>query len=53
MRKAFLANVDDIYKMADEYSEEHGFTITVKETSARGYYLSIPLKSLMEPHGIL
>ena len=46
LRKAFLANVDDIYKLADEYSEECGFTITVKETSARGYYLSIPLKSL-------
>ncbi len=43
LRKAFLANVDDIYKLADEYAETHGFTVVVKETAARGYYLSIPV----------
>ena len=43
LRKAFLANVDDIYKLADEYAETHGFTVVVKETTARGYYLSIPV----------
>jgi DNA mismatch repair protein MSH4 len=42
MRKALLANIDDIYKLADEYAEKFGFTVTVKETTARGYYLSIP-----------
>ena len=46
LRKAFLANVDDIYKLADEYAETHGFTVTVKETTARGYYLSIPVNSM-------
>eukprot|EP00554_Chaetoceros_debilis_P011522 CAMPEP_0194105350 /NCGR_PEP_ID=MMETSP0150-20130528/5553_1 /TAXON_ID=122233 /ORGANISM="Chaetoceros debilis, Strain MM31A-1" /LENGTH=1464 /DNA_ID=CAMNT_0038793161 /DNA_START=358 /DNA_END=4752 /DNA_ORIENTATION=+ len=46
LRKAFLANVDDIYKLADEYAESNGFAVTVKETTARGYYLSIPVKSV-------
>lgn len=41
-RKAFLANVDDIYRLADEYAEQYGFTVAVKETTARGYFLSIP-----------
>ena len=36
LRKAFLANVDDIYRLADEYAEKFGFTVTVKETTARG-----------------
>ena len=47
MRKAFLANVSDVYKLADEYAETHGFTVTVRETTARGYYLSIPVKSMI------
>lgn len=42
LRKAFLANVDDIYRLADEYAEKYGLVISVKETTARGYYLSIP-----------
>ena len=42
LRKAFLANVDDIYRLADEYAEELGIHISVKETSNRGYYLSVP-----------
>lgn len=46
LRKAFLANVDDIYKLANEYAEEFGFVISVKETTARGYYLSIPVHSI-------
>lgn len=46
LRKAFLANVDDIYKLADQYAETFGFTVSVKETTSRGYYLSIPLKSM-------
>mmetsp|Transcript_13037 Transcript_13037/g.19285 ORF Transcript_13037/g.19285 Transcript_13037/m.19285 type:complete len:842 (+) Transcript_13037:164-2689(+) len=41
LRKAFLANVDDIYRLADEYAEKHDMTIMVKETTARGYYLSV------------
>lgn len=42
LRKAFLANVDDIYRLADEYAEKYGLVVSVKETTARGYYLSIP-----------
>lgn len=42
LRKAFLANVDDIYKKADEYAEVHGFHVTVRYTTTRGYFLSIP-----------
>ena len=44
LRKAFLANVDDIYRLADEYAESYGVTVAVKETAGRGYYLSIPLE---------
>jgi DNA mismatch repair protein MSH4 len=42
IRKAFLANVDDIYRLADEYAESFGMKVAVKETSNRGYYLAIP-----------
>jgi DNA mismatch repair protein MSH4 len=42
IRKAFLANVDDIYRLADEYAESFGIKVAVKETSNRGYYLAIP-----------
>ena len=43
VRKAFLANVDDIYRLADEYAETFNISVAVRETAARGYYLSIPL----------
>ncbi|KAL7469012.1 hypothetical protein ACHAXS_010571 [Conticribra weissflogii] len=42
LRKAFLANVDDIYRLADEYSEKYDINVQVKETTSRGYYLSVP-----------
>lgn len=42
IRKAFLANVDDIYKLADEYAESFGIKVAVKETTSRGYYLAVP-----------
>jgi DNA mismatch repair protein MSH4 len=42
IRKAFLANVDDIYRLADEYAEEYGVKVSVKETTSRGYYLALP-----------
>ena len=42
LRKAFLANVDDIYKKADEYAETHGIHVAVRYSSSRGYYLSVP-----------
>ena len=42
IRKAFLANVDDIYKKADEYAEMHGMHVSVRYSTARGYYLSVP-----------
>ncbi|KAG7364106.1 DNA mismatch repair protein MutS [Nitzschia inconspicua] len=42
IRKAFLKNVDDIYKKADEYAEMYGIYVTVKYGTAKGYYLSLP-----------
>jgi len=40
-----LSNVDDIYKKADEYAEVHGIShVAVKYSTARGYYLSLPLE---------
>jgi DNA mismatch repair protein MSH4 len=42
LRKAFLANVDDIYKKADEYAEIHGMHVSVRYATSRGYYLSVP-----------
>ena len=41
LRKAFLANVDDIYRLADEYAETYDISVQVKETASRGYYLSV------------
>ena len=41
LRKAFLANVDDIYRLADEYAETYDITVQVKETTSRGYYLAV------------
>jgi hypothetical protein len=41
LRKAFLANVDDIYRLADEYAETYDITVQVRETTSRGYYLSV------------
>ena len=38
---SFLANVDDIYRLADEYAETYDITVQVKETTSRGYYLSV------------
>jgi len=48
LRKAFLANVDGIYRLADEYAETYNITVTVKETTARGYYLLIPINFSQE-----
>lgn len=43
--QAFLSNVDDIYRKADEYAEIHGIShVAVKYSTARGYYLSLPLE---------
>ncbi|KAL7537557.1 hypothetical protein ACHAWF_005805, partial [Thalassiosira exigua] len=41
LRKAFLANVDDIYRLADEYAERYDVNVQVRETASRGYYLSV------------
>ena len=49
LRKAYLANVDDIYRFADEYAETFGTTIAVKETTARGYFLSMPNDQMTLP----
>ena len=42
LRKNYLANVDDIYKKADEYAEIYGYNVVVKYTTLRGYFLAIP-----------
>lgn len=42
LRKAFLANVDDIYRKADEYAEVYGMQVKVKYTASRGYFLAVP-----------
>jgi DNA mismatch repair protein MSH4 len=42
LRKAFLSNVDDIYKKADEYAETYKIHVNVKYAASRGYYLSLP-----------
>ena len=49
LRKAFLANVDDIYRLADEYAETHDMTVAVKETTGRGYFLSVPAEEVDLP----
>lgn len=44
LRKAFLANIDDIYKCADSYAEKFGIPLVqVKYNTKRGHYLSIPI----------
>lgn len=42
LRRAFLANVDDIYKTADQYAEMHGFQVAVRHSAQRGYFLAVP-----------
>jgi DNA mismatch repair protein MSH4 len=42
LRKAFLSNVDDIYKKADEYAETYKIHVNVRYATSRGYYLSLP-----------
>ena len=40
-----MSNVDDIYKKADDYAEVHGIShVAVKFSTARGYYLSLPME---------
>jgi DNA mismatch repair protein MSH4 len=42
LRRAFLANVDDIYKKADQYAEVYGLQVSVRYSTSRGYFLSVP-----------
>jgi DNA mismatch repair protein MSH4 len=42
LRSTFLANVDDIYRLADEYAEKYNLRVTVKHSRQRGYFLVIP-----------
>ena len=42
LRRAFLSNVDDIYRKADEYAEVYGITAAVRHSTGRGYYLAVP-----------
>ena len=42
IRATFLANVDDIYRLADEYAEQYDIRVAVKHSTQRGYYLAIP-----------
>lgn len=41
-RQNFRQNVDEIYKKADHYAELHDIHVTVKYTTMRGYFLSVP-----------
>jgi DNA mismatch repair protein MSH4 len=42
IRRTFLANVDDIYRLADEYAEQYEIRVQVKHSTQRGYFLAIP-----------
>ena len=42
LRRAFLSNVNDIYRKADEYAEAYNMRVTVKYSTARGYFLAVP-----------
>lgn len=44
LRSTFLANVDDIYRLADEYAEKYDIRVTVKHSTQRGYFLAIPVE---------
>ena len=41
-RKTFLQTVEDIYKLAESYSQEFDIPIKIAHSSNRGYYLSLP-----------
>jgi DNA mismatch repair protein MSH4 len=43
LRKAFLANVDDIYALADALAKDCDISVKVKENTKRGYFLQIPV----------
>lgn len=45
LRSTFLANVDDIYRLADEYAEKYNLSIMVKHSRQRGYFLVIPAEA--------
>ena len=45
IRKAFLSNVDDIYRLADDYAKRFDARVAVKHTSTRGYFLSLPAEA--------
>jgi DNA mismatch repair protein MSH4 len=44
LRKAFLANVDDIYTCADKLADTAEITVSVRVKAQRGYYLCIPIE---------
>jgi DNA mismatch repair protein MSH4 len=44
LRSTFLANVDDIYRLADEYAERYNIRVAVKHSTQRGYFLAIPVE---------
>jgi DNA mismatch repair protein MSH4 len=41
-RKSFIQHVEDIYKLAEDYSKNFNISVKVVFSSSRGYYLSIP-----------
>jgi DNA mismatch repair protein MSH4 len=43
IRKAFMSNIDDIYKKADEYAEVFGISVKVRFSATRGYFLTVPI----------
>eukprot|EP00548_Thalassiothrix_antarctica_P004041 CAMPEP_0194140966 /NCGR_PEP_ID=MMETSP0152-20130528/10464_1 /TAXON_ID=1049557 /ORGANISM="Thalassiothrix antarctica, Strain L6-D1" /LENGTH=993 /DNA_ID=CAMNT_0038839439 /DNA_START=639 /DNA_END=3621 /DNA_ORIENTATION=- len=44
IRHTFLANCDDIYRLADEYAATFDIKVTVKYSTTRGYILAIPVE---------
>jgi DNA mismatch repair protein MSH4 len=44
VRQTFLANVDEIYKKADEYAEVYSISVNVRYSMGRGHYLAVPIE---------
>jgi DNA mismatch repair protein MSH4 len=42
LRRAYVANVDEIYKAADEMAERLELPVAVRYTASKGYCLSVP-----------
>jgi DNA mismatch repair protein MSH4 len=52
LRRPF-ANVDDIYKKADQYAEVYGLQVSVQYSTSRGYFLPVPTGQLDLPRSFI